>query len=428
MPVRGWSFRWVYLPGLAQGQFPPNSRNRDEVCPPGFREDDAPGEHEAKERCLFYVGVTRARDVVVLTRALSYDARRMAPPSSLLMLVESASAYQQAPSLLTDEELTSLAARVASQEGVGDEDSGDEGAGMLSSDIQVRHEGIPKRAYTLNELEQYLECPLRYKYARCYGLLDPVRDIVHCFYRYVHRGRRELREIHAAAPDANWAAVEARLRARWAMDGPAEHAYGPFYWQHARDILYREWQMLLAVSASSAPGKPVSAQQLHAELACCIVEVTADRITSELATGSNSSAMLSVDLVRVHTRRPYERDREDLALPLYYLAHTQQYPGVPVRIVLAYIGDVLAGEGPDMDMGVPGNIIDVTDEACKVVEKYIKPGRKQRSRLDKLDEAAAAIEAGRFPPRPQEERCAVCPFYSICPADPEAGEPGGVYD
>jgi len=45
------------------------------VCPPGFRENNAPREREAEERCLFYVGVTRARDVVAFTRAASYNAQ-----------------------------------------------------------------------------------------------------------------------------------------------------------------------------------------------------------------------------------------------------------------------------------------------------------------------------------------------------------------
>ncbi len=124
-------------------------------------------------------------------------------------------------------------------------------------------------------------------------------------------------------------------------------------------------------------------------------------------------------LVRLHTGRPREDDKKDLALPLYYLAHQQQHPDVPVRIVLAYVGEALTETAPEAAAPGPSNLVDVTDSARQAAEKYLKPGRRQRSALDKLDEAADGIAAGRFAPRPQEQRCAACAFCYVCPADPD---------
>ena len=72
-------------------------------------------------------------------------------------------------------------------------------------------------------------------------------------------------------------------------------------------------------------------------------------------------------------------------------------------------------------MNGPGadELVDVTETARKDAEKYLKPDRKQRSKLDKLDEAALGIAAGRFVPRPREQRCAACAYCYVCPADPD---------
>src|SRR5262249_18931317 len=57
--------------------------------------------------------------------------------------------------------------------------------------------------------------------------------------------------------------------------------------------------------------------------------------------------------------------------------------------------------------------------ARQAAEKYQSSGRRQRSKLDKLDAAALCIAARRFAPRPQEQRCAACAFCYVCPADPD---------
>jgi len=265
-------------------------------------------------------------------------------------------------------------------------------------------------------------CPRQYKYARHYGLLDQTENVVYRFHRYLRRGLRDLAEIHAEAPDAGWEVAEERLRARWATEGPAGHAYDAYYWRHAQAILRREW--LTLTTAQPPRPAPGPAQQLHAELNRCIVKVTADRVATALPAGSNVPAGSVTVLVRLHTGRPYDEDQKDLALPLYYLAYRQRYPDAPVRVALTYVGDTLddAGDDAGLDETVPTpfQAIDVTDEARKAVEKYQQPGRRQRSPLDRLDEAASGIEAGHFPPKPQAGRCANCAFRAICPADPEA--------
>ncbi|MGZ3681224.1 MAG: UvrD-helicase domain-containing protein, partial [Ktedonobacterales bacterium] len=424
---KGLEFPIVHLPCLAHGQFPAGASIREEASPQGFRESDAPGEREAEERCLLYVGVTRARDVVIFTRATSYGkgtggSRRMAQPSTLLTLVDITPDSPDSPDtepLLPDEELARLETLAAYEESSDDEDD-DEAAPMAPADVRVDKPVIP-----LHHLEQYRTCPRQYKYARSYGLLDPAENAVHRFHRYVRRGEQALRDLHAAAPHAQWQAVEAQLQALWETDGPAGHAYDAFYWQAAEAILRAEWQAITTPQGAEASGRVLLAQPLLAELRQCIVEVTADRAITGVAPTEDAGAQLLTVLVRMHTGRPREEDKDDLTLPLYYLAHQQReeeqhHPHTPVQIALAYVGGALREQTTAANEPAPGDLIDVTGIAARDAEKYLKPDRRQRAKLDKLDEAALGIAAGRFEPRPDERRCASCAYCYVCPADPES--------
>jgi superfamily I DNA/RNA helicase len=445
---KGLEFPVVYLPGLVQGQFPAGAVGRDEVCPPGFRESDAPSEREAEERCLFYVGVTRARDVIALTRAASYGrtttgTAKTGQPSPLLALVdvEGAPHVPVAAPLLPDEELSRLVAAAARFEELADEtDDGDEETVEAASETGQTLDTMTadKRVFRLHELQQYLSCPQQYKYARVYGLLDPAQDAVYRFHRYIRRGAQALRDLQTTAPAADWQAVKAHLRALWETDGPVGHAYDAFYWQAAEAMLREEWRAITAPEGAADSDGVLLAQPLQAELRRCVAEVTADRVivgsmpttidSSMPPTLSTPSSLSLTVLVRLHTGRPREGDKNDLALPLYYLAHKQLHPDAPVRIVLAYAGaegalaDGATGAAATQEPG-PGKLVDVTEIARQAAEKYLQPDRKQRSKLDKLDEAALGIIAGRFVPRPREQRCAACAYCYVCPADPDDAPP-----
>lgn len=423
---KGLEFPVVYLPGLAQGQFPAGMNAREDVCPPGFRESDAPGERDAEERCLFYVGVTRARDVVVVTRAASYArAGSQAQPSALLALLDNAPDWSSAAPLLSIEERDQLASVATVRDDTGDagDEESDEDDGAALPGVGQEPDALPrdKQVFRLHELEQYIDCPRKYKYARRYGLLDPAEDAVHRFHRYIRRGAQTLRDLQADNPMADWQAAGAQLRALWETDGAAGHAYDAFYWQAAEAILREEWRAIASSEDADDAGQALLAQPLHAQLRYCVVEVTADRALQSNAGEDGPATPTLTTLVRLHTGRPREEDKKDLALPLYYVAHQQEHPRAPLRIMLAYAGTALADVDAESTrtLGLGDLAEDVTESARRDAEKYLKPDRKQRSKLDKLDEAALRIAAAQFDPRPEEHRCAACAYCYVCPADPD---------
>src|SRR5438477_12135741 len=66
---KGLEFPVVYLPGLIQRNFPLQARANPVPAPAGMLPAESEGKaaHESGEACLFYVGVTRARDQLVLS-------------------------------------------------------------------------------------------------------------------------------------------------------------------------------------------------------------------------------------------------------------------------------------------------------------------------------------------------------------------------
>lgn len=404
---KGLEFPIVYLPYLVKGRFPAQKSGREDPNPPGFRELDAPGQEEAEEQCLFYVGVTRARDQIVLTRAERYS--KSATRSPLLQLVEGAEVLNGGAMLPP----TSVSQDT--QELPSNDEDGEE-AEPLCAEPAVPLTSLP--TFSLWELELYNECPRKYKYSRRYGFYDTVRGAANRFHRFVRQGQRVLREVaegqsgQPTLPETPFEAVQPQLRAAWQEQGPVGHAYEDFYWRHAEAILRQEWVALAAQSL--APGmRNALAREVTATLSRCRVTVTADELREEPASGTGSQPRYT--LVRQRTGLPAQSHRDDLTLPLYALAVSQEHPDADVRVVLRYLGNALRADDPDEH---PGETIDLTDEATKAAQKYTKPNRTVRSTLDKLDEATDAIQAGKFPAKPDEHKCAECAFCYLCPADP----------
>ncbi len=69
---KGLEFAAVYLPYLG-GRYVPQQRHPQHCPPPaGLIENGGVDEHMEEEQCLFFVALSRARDVLCLTRALTY--------------------------------------------------------------------------------------------------------------------------------------------------------------------------------------------------------------------------------------------------------------------------------------------------------------------------------------------------------------------
>lgn len=209
---KGLEFSTVYLPALGVTMFPVSPQYKP--CPPprGMLADDPKESHSEEEECLFFVAMSRARDVLCLSRAEKYgDMSRSASP--LLAMIAS--------------HLPSPSGRWQ----VAGPDRTVEGA---LADL-----GVTLEEYAAEDLDQYIKCPRAYLYQRILGLSGARDDNAYVrFHRAVYAVLRWMGGIDASKGVALEEAFE-RLKTAWEEIGPKDHPYSSVYRTSAESIIER---------------------------------------------------------------------------------------------------------------------------------------------------------------------------------------------
>ena len=144
---KGLEFQAVYLPILGRGRFP--ARRQRQNCPPpeGMIVSDS-DDHDEEEECLFFVGLSRARDVLCLSRSRRYGAQN-SNPSDLLDRI--AGLFPGNPSGPVTWPSTTPAPVVVAEPTPANE------------------------PFTVEDLEVYLRCPRQYFYESVLGAKSEAR-------------------------------------------------------------------------------------------------------------------------------------------------------------------------------------------------------------------------------------------------------------
>ena len=209
---KGLEFSTVYMPALGTGMFPVNPQYNP--CPPprGMLPDDPKESHAEEEECLFFVGMSRARDVLCLSRADTYGAvKRSASP--LLLKIEP--------------HVPRSSRRWLS-------------AGLVEADeASLPHLGNALEEYAAENLDQYIKCPRAYLYQRVLGLSGARDDAAYVrFHRAVYAVLRWMGDIEASKAVGIDEAFR-QLKEAWEEIGPADHPYSSMYRKNAEAIVER---------------------------------------------------------------------------------------------------------------------------------------------------------------------------------------------
>lgn len=211
---KGLEFRVVYLPALGTTMFPVSPQYNP--CPPpaGMLNEVLKDSHAEEEECLFFVAISRARDILCLSRAERYGVARKA--SSLLM--ELAANLPRAPD---------GAARWRD-------------AGPAEKDENpLAHLAPSHDVHAAEDLDQYIRCPRTYLYQRILDLSGARDDNAYVrFHRAVYAVLRWMGGMEGGVKVAHEDAI-ARLDAAWEEIGPAKHPYASVYRQAADAIIER---------------------------------------------------------------------------------------------------------------------------------------------------------------------------------------------
>ena len=159
---KGLEFSAVYLPALGMTMFPANPKYNP--CPPpeGMLSENPRDSHVEEEECLFFVAMSRARDVLCLSRAERYGVKRNASP----LLMGLASLLPSAPDGLPG--------------WIGPELSDE------NEDALV-HLAANPNVHNAKDLDQYIKCPQAYLYQNILNLSGTPEDSAYVqFHRAVY--------------------------------------------------------------------------------------------------------------------------------------------------------------------------------------------------------------------------------------------------
>ncbi len=209
---KGLEFRAVHLPALATGYTPSSWKGVRCPPPPTLSKLAMKKEgHAAEEECLFFVGASRARDHLSITRAERYTANRASSGSGFLNAVAGMA-----------------------------QESRYEGSGKSFALPVLYHPQPPREQYTQRDLDVFLRCPARYRYQVVDALIGggdrgPYLRFHRCVYQVIDWMR--LERDHGRAVSAE--AALARLIEVWDEQGPTKHAYEPMYRREAETMVTR---------------------------------------------------------------------------------------------------------------------------------------------------------------------------------------------
>jgi superfamily I DNA/RNA helicase/CRISPR/Cas system-associated exonuclease Cas4 (RecB family) len=349
---KGLEFDSLYVPVLARGVFPAKQQWRP--CPPPPQMvDTSPEQHEAEEACLFFVALSRATDVLCLSRADRYSSRGSGPSS---LLEQIAHFLPRSP-----------AGAVSWP-----------APGVPPPPTEPGPEASTGREFTASELDVYMKCRREYFYrhvlqVRASSDRSAYGRFHHCVYAVLLWLGDQWREGHR--PDA--AAALQRLADVWADEGPRGCPHEPMYRRVADSLIER-------AGARRRTGVRVPSPTWRVQLAHGVVILEPDDLEDE-PDGS-------IVAERVRTGRPTKDDLKgdlDDIYALYVAAARQAASGSRVQVRFLSADAVLP---------------------VSLKEKALT------TRLGHYDAAIVGIARAEFGPDPKEHRCPRCAYYFICPA------------
>ncbi len=412
--AKGLEFPTVFMVGLVDGRFPAAGRRDPLAIPTALLGGPLPeGDvHLREERRLFFVGMTRARDELVLTHAADYGGRRARRVSPFVLeALDIPAAAVDGPVRGRDpvERLAAFAAPAAPQ--------------------PVRRIAGEPLSLSFYQVDDYLTCPLRYKYGHVVRIpVAPHHSIVYgaALHRAVqefHRrqGRGELMtqpELEAAFETA-WTsegflsreheearlaagrAALARFRADQLRPGAVVPAYveRDFSFTLDGDRIRGRWDRVdieplgddpdggaakraaRAAGEGVAPGPP-DAPRSGAD----VIEPTLPLLPRERVTITDYKSSDVRDPAKAR-----QRARDSLQLTIYAMGFEALTGRLPDAVQLHFL-----------ETGVIGR--------ATVDDRRLARGR------ERIALAAAGIRAAAFEPTPDVMSCTYCPYRDLCPA------------
>ncbi len=403
--AKGLEWPVVYLVGLVDGRFPARGRREQLAVPDGLLRGTFPvGDAQVQEeRRLFYVGMTRARDELLLSHALDYGGKRTRRVSPFVLEALDLPAGMPPATRAADplERLGSFEAPAVAE----------------ATPPAARTEPL---VLSFNQVDAYLTCPLRYKYAHVLRVpTAPHHAIV--YGSALHVAVQEFHKRHARGIVMSEAELTAVFEQAWSTEGFVSREHEEARLEAGRDALRRfrrsqlepgaiipaavEREFAFTLDGDRVRGRMDRVDLIPLEAAAggegqdgsvgldgALVADAADVV--EPALPLLRERVVITDYKSSDVRDPAkarERARDSLQLTIYAMAWQAETGRLPDAVALHFL-----------DSGVVGTA-------------GIDAARIERGVAD-IRAAAAGIRAGHFEATPSYTTCSWCAFRAICPS------------
>lgn len=376
--AKGLEYEAVFLAGLVEKRFPSIDRREAIPLPDELINETLPtGDfHLQEERRLFYVGITRAKRYLFLTRARDYGTKREWKRSRFLAETLALPKEEEERPWHTTPEATI-------------------GRGAPPPQIEVGPGVRADAPLTLShyQIDDYLTCPLKYKYVHL--LRVPVlREHTIVYGAALHRAVQAYNTRRIQGQTIALEELIATFEAHWVNEGFISREHEERRLQEGRDALAR-------FHVYAGPRQPPTAVEKRFRF-----EVGEDSVTGFLdRVDEREGELIITDYKSSSVRDQKAADkeaRESRQLALYALSYRESVGRVPDRVELHFL--------------TPGGV---------VVGQAVKKDKDLQAAIDRVREAAAGIRAGLFPATPSQWDCGFCAFRAICPATVWVGERQG---
>jgi DNA helicase-2/ATP-dependent DNA helicase PcrA len=412
--AKGLEFPTVFLAGLVQGRFPASARRDglqipDELLGEALAEGD---HHMQEERRLFYVGMTRARDQLILSHAADYGGRRARRVSPFVL---EALDLPTAPALFGTGEQIAPLERLAAFAAAGA--PAEAGVGACG-----RATGEPL-SLSFYQVDDYLTCPLKYKFVHVLRVpIAPHHSIV--YGAALHRAVQEFHKRHAHGEVMSEMELFASFEAAWSNEGFLNRDHETARLEAGRAALRRfrleqlqpeavipayverdfaftlngdrirgRWDRVdvqpwldndgqIVDAMGAANGGPPADGSLLPD----VVEPTLALMPREVVTITDYKSSDVRDPAKAR-----QRARDSLQLTIYAMGWQAMTGRLPDAVQLSFLGSGLVGR-------------------AAVDERRLARGRAQ------IEAAATGIRARDFAAKPDLLACSYCAFREICPA------------
>ncbi|MEO8360268.1 MAG: ATP-dependent DNA helicase, partial [Vicinamibacteria bacterium] len=377
--AKGLEFRAVFVASCVDQKFPLRRRSDPLPLPESLLKSEASlgDAHLMEERRLFYVGMTRAKDHLILTSADDYGAGTTRKVSRFV--VEALDLPSPKTRVVRSSPLETIAASAPVPASAAPAQDGEETGEPESLSLAM----APPLRLSFRQVDDYLTCPLKYRFVH----RNRIPLLIHHRVVYGSAVHQAVQEMFKARQEARPFTAEdlvAAFRRAWVSEG--------FLSREHEELRLKEGDRTLTRFFEWETRNPLYPTGVEEDFSFPIGRTRVMGRYDLVVASPEGVTILDFKTGNVATQaKAQSRAEESLQLAIYALAHFRITGFLPARVELRFLeSDLVGGFAP-------------SEALVLATEK-------------KVAEVADRISRGLFDATPSHAACRPCPFRDVCPA------------